>query len=95
MQLQGGFILAQSPEDALKQLESEGFKEAIVTGGATVNSEFAKRGLIDEVRLDVNPAILGEGLPVFAPGNFEMKLKLIKTEIINKQIVETIYQVIG
>ena len=91
---QEGFSLAKSPEDALEQLESDGFKEAIITGGATINSEFAKRGLIDEIRFDVNPAILGEGIPVFTPAGFEMKLKLIKTEQVGRDIVELIYQVI-
>jgi len=52
------FVLASSPENALERLKSDGFKEAIITGGSTLNSEFAKRGLIDEVRFDVNPAIL-------------------------------------
>lgn len=94
LKLREGFNLAKSPEDALKQLETEGFKEAIITGGATINSEFAKRGLIDEIRFDVNPTILGEGIPVFAPASFEMKLKLIKFERVGQDIVELIYQVI-
>lgn len=92
--LKSGFTLANSPEAALKQLGLEGFKEAVVTGGSTINTEFAKRGLIDEVRLDVNPAVIGEGIPVFAPDNFEMKLKLVKTEQVGQEIVELVYQVI-
>lgn len=94
IKLKDGFLLASSPEDALSKLEAEGFKEMIITGGATINSEFAKEGLIDEVRFDVNPTILGEGIPVFAPADFEMKLKLIKTEQVSQDIVELVYQVI-
>lgn len=91
--LKEGFTLANSPEGALNQLESEGFNEAIITGGATINSEFAKRGLIDEVIFDVNPSILGEGLPVFAPANFEMKLELIDFEKVGGNIIELRYKV--
>lgn len=94
IQLKEGFILASFPEDAISKLEAEGFKEMIITGGATINSEFAKRGLIDEIRFDVNPAVLGEGIPVFSPAGFEIKLKLIKTQQVNQDIVELVYQVI-
>jgi dihydrofolate reductase len=92
-ELKEGFILANSPEEALKMLESRGFNEAIITGGSTVNSEFAKRGLIDEVIFDVNPSILGEGIPVFNPSNFKLKLKLFSAGKIADDIVELHYKV--
>jgi riboflavin biosynthesis pyrimidine reductase len=89
-----GFTHANSPENALELLEKQGFKEVIVTGGATINSEFAKRGLVDEVILSVNPVILGEGIPLFAPSDFEMKLKLIGTEKVGEDILELRYKVV-
>ncbi len=88
-----GFELAHSPEEALEILEKNGFKEAIITGGATINSEFAKRGFIDEVIFDVNPSILGNGIPVFQPEDFELKLELIDAEKISDGIVELRYKV--
>lgn len=93
IELKEGFELANSPEEALKMLESEGFKKAIITGGSTVNSEFAKRGLIDEVIFDVNPSILGEGIPVFNPSDFELSLELIEAQKISDGIVEIHYKV--
>lgn len=94
IKLRSGFTLANSPKEALKLLESEGFNEVILSGGSTINSEFAKRGLINEVIFDVNPSILGEGIPVFAPEDFEMKLELVSFERIGKDIVELRYKVI-
>lgn len=91
--LKSGFTLANSPEHALKTLEEEGFKKAIITGGSTLNSEFAKKGLIDEVIFDVNPSILGEGIPVFKPSDFQIALKLQNVEKINDDIVELHYLV--
>src|SRR3989344_1568659 len=67
--------------------------EAIITGGSTLNSEFAKRGLINEVIFDVNPSILGEGIPVFSLSDFELKLELMKVEKIDAGIVELHYRV--
>ena len=92
LKLKERFMLAHSPKEALQRLEKEGFKEVILSGGATNNSEFAKRGLIDEVIFDVNPVVIGEGIPVFAPSNFEMKLQLLSMERIDDNIVELCYK---
>ena len=89
-----GFILAHSPEEAIKKLESRGFKEAIITGGSHMNTEFAKRNLIDEVILDVNPIFIGEGIPIFHNSDFEMKLKYIDSYKITDDILEIKYKVI-
>src|SRR3989344_1004123 len=89
--LHDGFTLAHSPEEALDIFTKEGFKEVIITGGATINSEFAKRGLIDEVILDVNPSIIGESVSIFAPKDFQMKLKFLNAEPLNDDIIKLRY----
>ncbi|MDO8498134.1 MAG: dihydrofolate reductase family protein [bacterium] len=94
IQLKEGFILASFPEEALEILRKEGFKEVIVTGGSKTNMEFAKRGLIDEVILDVNSIIIGEGISVFAQGSFDMKLELIESVRVNENILELRYMVV-
>lgn len=94
LRLKEGFILAHSPEEALQKLENEGFKEVILTGGATNNSEFAKRGLIDEVIFDVNSVVIGEGITVFASANFEMKLQLLSSKKVSDDILELHYKVL-
>jgi dihydrofolate reductase len=91
--LEKGFEQAKSPEDALKKLEAEGYNEAIITGGSITNSYFAKAGLIDEVILDVNPSIIGEGVPVFAPDDFKLKMDLVSFEKVGDNIVELKYKV--
>lgn len=93
VELQEGFTLANSPEQALDILNKNGFKEAIITGGSTLNSEFAKRGLIDEVILDVNAVILGTGIPVFAPEDFELKLELTDSTKVSDSVFELKYRV--
>lgn len=91
--LKEGFELAYSPEEALQILEGYGFRKTIIDGGSTINTEFARRGLIDEVIFDVNPSILGEGIPVFNPFDFELPMKLIDVEKISDGIVEIRYKV--
>lgn len=92
-ELNEGFILAHSPEEALKMFEADGFDEVIITGGSIINSDFAKKGLIDEVIFDVNPSILGEGIPVFSAFDFELKMELVKFEKVGDNIVELHYKV--
>lgn len=93
LELNEGFILAHSPEEALKMFEDDDFKEAIITGGSLTNSDFAKKGLIDEVIFGVNPSILGEGIPVFSTSDFELKMELINFEKVGDNIVELHYKV--
>ncbi len=49
--LDEGYTLAISPQDALAKLSR--FENVLVTGGANVNSAFAKANLLDEVILNV------------------------------------------
>lgn len=93
IELGEGFELAHSAEEALTKLEQAGYKEVIITGGATLNTEFAKRGLIDEVILDLNPTILGEGIPIFQPQDFQLSLEFISAEKIAPDIIELHYLV--
>lgn len=74
------FVLADSPEEALHILRKKGFKESVVTGGSKLNSSFAKRNLIDKVILSIEPVVIGEGIPLFNPDVFDLKLKLLKVE---------------
>lgn len=74
--LDEGYILASSPQEALTKLSDKGFEKALVTGGAEINSEFAKANLLDEIMLNIEPVLVGKGIPLFAPQDFEIKTKL-------------------
>ena len=78
--LDKGYTLANSPEDALAKLSQKGFQKVLITGGANINSAFAKLNLLDEIIFNIEPVMVGKGIPVFAPEDFELKLKLISTE---------------
>ncbi len=65
-----------SPADLLEELGKEGYEEAILAGGATVNTLFAAVGLIDEMVLTVSPLVFGAGISLFA-GEVDMAAELI------------------
>jgi dihydrofolate reductase len=47
-----------------------------VVGGVSVIDQLLRAGLVDEVRIDVMPVLLGDGLRTFGSGNLrELKLE--------------------
>jgi len=85
---------ATSPIDALKKARTLGFKQVLLVGGGTLNSAFLKKGLVDEIILDIEPFALGKGIPVFSEEGFENKLKLLQVKKLKGGIVQLRYKVI-
>ncbi|MDO8269998.1 MAG: dihydrofolate reductase [Candidatus Levybacteria bacterium] len=51
----------ESPTDLIKRLESQGFNEGYLVGGANTNTEFFKQKLVTEFWQTLEPKILGTG----------------------------------
>jgi dihydrofolate reductase len=81
------------PEKVIEQLESEGYKSAILGGGAYLNGLFLKKGLIDEIIVTVEPKIFGDGLSLFS-GDFDVNLQLLEMEKLNENSMVLKYKVI-
>lgn len=86
-------ITDQSPKEVLETLKGKGFTEAFIAGGGKLNSSFMKEGLINEIYLDVEPLLLGKGIQVFAPEDFEYELELLEINKLNKNTVQLHYKV--
>jgi dihydrofolate reductase len=89
--IEEGFDLSKSPKEAIEKLESQGLKEVILTGGSNLNSSFARENLIDEIILNLQAVIVGKGLPVFYPEDFDLNLTLKEIKKISDQIVQLHY----
>ncbi len=64
-----------APDRVLSGLEAQGYTEAILAGGARINTLFAAAGLIDEIIVTVSPRIFGAGLSLFdAPLDLHLDL---------------------
>jgi dihydrofolate reductase len=64
--------------EELARLRTE-FDGDMSVGGATLASEFIRRGLVDEYRLVVHPVILGAGTPFFPKLDTPINLRLTET----------------
>ncbi len=84
-------FIAHSPKEALGLLKD--FKEVIVAGGGILNASFLDENLVDEIYLDIEPIIIGEGIPIFKGKNFEQKLKLIGQRKITDNEIQLHYRV--
>lgn len=84
----------KSPKEAIRILEEKGFKKALVGGGGDLDSAFMDENLIDEIYLDIEPIVLGNGIKLFADADFESKLELIGTKNLSKNEIQLHYKVL-
>ena len=85
-------IFVKSPEEALNVLKKKGFKKAMVAGGSETDSAFLKEKLINEIYLDIEPLIIGGGIPLFSPFDYECHLQLLNIKKIDNNTVQLHYK---
>ena len=84
--------LAASPQKAILVARKIKAKEVIIGGGTKLNSAFLKGKLVDEVILDVEPILVGDGIPLFK-GTSDVKLKLLAVKKLNTNLLQLKYKV--
>lgn len=89
-----GYTVVHSPEEAVQFLQEQDVKELFLIGGGKLNSEFAKRGLINEIHLTLNPYIIGTGRPFLSREEFDLPLQLISHKELSKGRLQVHYLVI-
>jgi dihydrofolate reductase len=81
------------PKKILRDLEAEGFSEAVLAGGALINSLYAKENLIDEIIVTISPLVFGVGLSLFT-ADVRMTLALESVEKVDDNLVCLRYRVV-
>ena len=76
---------SDSPKKLLDKLTKRGFKEAVLLGGATTSTAFAKEKCIDEVWLTVEPYLFGKGHAIFENEFVDLSLKILSLKKLNQQ----------
>jgi dihydrofolate reductase len=89
-----GYVIVHSPEEAIRFLETRGIKDLFLIGGGKLNSEFAKRSLINEIHLILNPYIIGTGRPFLSREEFDLPLQLISHKELSNGRLQVHYLVI-
>jgi dihydrofolate reductase len=81
------------PARLLAKLAAEGYREAILAGGARVNSLFAAEHLIDEIIVTLSPLLFGSGLSLFDMP-LDLHLRLLEVRRLEADLVLLRYEVI-
>lgn len=77
----------------VRDLKSQVGKEICVMGGGELARSLFDADLIDEVGVNVQPMLLGEGVPLFHRMSRKRDLELIQHEAIAEQCVYLLYRI--
>ena len=92
--VQGNARLASgSLEEEIERLRAEAAEGDIAIGGATLATEAAALGLIDEYRIRILPLLVGGGRPFFPQREDRVNLELIESRTLNSRVVYLRYRV--
>ncbi|WP_411287160.1 dihydrofolate reductase family protein [Phenylobacterium sp.] len=89
---QPGVTVKRSPDEALSHLADQGLSAAIVGGGPEIYSAFLAQGLIDELCLNLTPAMDGAGLTIATPSPMPLHLELTAVAELGDGIVQLRYR---
>jgi dihydrofolate reductase len=87
----GTRIISNHTEEELAKLKQQPGQDIVIPGSSTLTASLLPTGLIDELRIMVNPVILGQGRPLFA-GAGRTSLTLLKTRQFTSGNVLLYYQ---
>ncbi len=82
-----------SPTDLINKLKLNGVNEVVIIGGQNTVTQFMEQNLIDEICLDIEPIIYGQGMSIFN-ADFETKLELLEVNKLSSQTVQLHYKVV-
>jgi dihydrofolate reductase len=81
------------PRQALREIEARGARRVWLVGGALLVAAFLRERLINEFVISVVPVLLGDGIPLFAPGLPERPLKIVELNQYPTGVVQTRYRI--
>ena len=88
-------LVKENIVEEISNLKKQPGKDLIIFGSSNLAVSFMRHGLLDELRIMVNPVVLGSGKPLFQGLNDRHKLKLLKTKTFSSGNVLLYYQPTG
>lgn len=76
---------SENPKELVDRLSDQGYKTMLLAGGATVNAQFLKARLVNEIWLTIEPVVLGVGNGLSEGEALDVNLQLHKVRKLNKQ----------
>jgi dihydrofolate reductase len=85
-------LIKDDVADELTKLKQESGKDIAILGSSDLTVSLLEMGLVDEVRIMVNPVVLGAGKSVFRTAPERISLKLLKSRPFDSGNVLLYYQ---
>lgn len=85
-------FLVDSPKAALETTKE--YECLIVAGGGILNAAFLEEKLVDEIYLDIEPIVIGEGTPLFKDKKFSCNLKFLGQKKLSENEIQLHYKVL-
>jgi dihydrofolate reductase len=85
-------VLKAVVPDEIKKMKTEPGGDIILGGGAVIGQSFFHYGLVDEIQLMVHPVVIGAGRGLFQGIDNGMKLKYLRSQILQSGAVALCYQ---
>ena len=85
-------LVKENIAEEIAKLKQQPGKDLIIFGSSNLSASLLNLGLIDELRIMVNPVVLGNGKPVFEGIHDKLPLKLFKTQTFRSGNVLLYYQ---
>jgi dihydrofolate reductase len=85
-------LLRSNIAEQVAELKQQPGKDLAIFGSSDLTVSLLQAGVVDELRILVNPIVLGQGKRLFEGLNQRVKLKLIKTRVFNSGNVLLYYR---
>jgi dihydrofolate reductase len=88
----GARLLSGDMTKAMLDLKDQPGGELLVLGSARLTGSLARAGLLDELRIMVNPVVLGQGQSLFHAISDRVRLELLRTRVFDSGNVLLTYR---
>jgi dihydrofolate reductase len=85
-------LVRENIGEEIFNLKNQPGKDMIILGSPRFAHNLMQLGLIDEYRINVNPIVLGEGMPLFKDLRDGIHLELIANKTLNSGVVGLVYR---
>lgn len=92
-EVEGVQFVHEDPADFSARLRESDGKDIWLVGGGELTTALLARELVDEIRLNVQPILLGDGISLWSSFSARQNLSLTKMTGYDNGLVELLYQV--
>lgn len=86
-------LVSEDAAEFVRNLKQQDGKGICVMGGGVLAKSLFDADLIDEVGINIQPVLLGSGIPLFHEMNRQIDLELVKSQMLESGSVYVLYRV--